>query len=76
MPEPLKTIGYGAFYECKSLSEITIPENVTSVGSSAFQNCDALTKAEIKGSGSIGSKAFYDCDQLTSIIINIIIRPS
>ena len=33
------SIGYVAFYECSSLTSITIPNSVTSIGESAFYCC-------------------------------------
>ena len=39
-----ESIGYAAFYDCSSLTSITIPERVTSIGNSAFFNCTALTE--------------------------------
>ena len=36
-------IGRYAFYDCSSLTSITIPDSVTSIGSSAFHNCSSLT---------------------------------
>ena len=37
------SIGDEAFYWCKSLTSVTIPESVTSIGRGAFTNCDNLT---------------------------------
>jgi len=37
------SIGSSAFYECTSLTNITIPDSVTSIGSSAFYGCTSLT---------------------------------
>ena len=54
------SIGYAAFYECTSLTSITIPNNVTSIGEYAFYDCDALTSISIPNRvTSIGDVAFY-----------------
>lgn len=39
----LSSIGRYAFYACKSLTNITIPDSVTRVGAEAFIECDSLT---------------------------------
>ncbi len=58
-----------AFYNCDSLTSITIPNGVTSIGKYAFYNCDSLTSITIpNGTTSIGEYAFYDCTGLASIV--------
>lgn len=36
IPKGVKTIGYGAFYHCDSLTSVDIPDTVTSIGANAF----------------------------------------
>ena len=44
------SIGERAFYECKSLTSITIPNSVTSIGKSAFIRCSSLPSITIPNS--------------------------
>ena len=62
------SIGKYAFYECSSLTSVTIPNSVTSIGEFAFRDCSGLTSVTIPNSvTSIGSSAFSGCSSLTSI---------
>ena len=64
------SIGNSAFYGCRSLTSVTIPNSVTSIGISAFNGCRGLTSVTIPNSvTSIGSGAFYQCYGLTSVTI-------
>ena len=55
------SIGDEAFYNCRSLTSITIPNSVTSIGDEAFYNCRSLTSITIPNSvTSIGDEAFAD----------------
>ena len=67
---PVTSIGDSAFFDCKSLTSVTIPASVTSIGDSAFYFCESLTSITIPDSvTSIGDKAFYVCNSLTSATI-------
>jgi TolB-like protein len=64
------SIGHRAFYECTSLSSVTIPDSVTSIGKSAFDSCSNLASVTIPSSViDIGEKAFYYCESLVSVTI-------
>ena len=56
------SIGDKAFYECNSLTSVTIPNSVTSIGNMAFYECSGLTSITIPNSvTSIGDYAFCGC---------------
>ena len=60
-----------AFFECFSLTSITIPNSVTSIGEYAFYKCSFLTSITIPNSvTSIGKFAFNGCSSLTSPVYN------
>ena len=70
IPYYVTSIGYGAFYDCKSLRSIVIPDGVTSIGDSAFNGCESLNSVVIPdGITCIGDGAFFFCKSLISIVI-------
>lgn len=63
-------IGYAAFSECNSLTNITIPDSVTSIDKYAFSNCSSLTNVDFgKSVTHIGDSAFSGCEALEELTI-------
>ena len=57
---PVTSIGFSAFYDCDSLTSVSIPNSVTSIDQWAFYRCRALSSVSIPNSViSIGQEAFY-----------------
>lgn len=46
----MTSIGASAFYNCRSLTSVTIPKSVTSIGENAFSGCDNLVLQVKEGS--------------------------
>ena len=63
-------IGNFAFFECISLTSMTIPDSVTCIGNCAFKDCSSLASVTIPdGVASIGVYAFCGCTSLKSVTI-------
>ena len=58
----MTSIGDYAFYYCKSIASVTIPNSITSVGKSAFYGCSNVTAVNITDLASWCSIDFYDYD--------------
>ena len=68
--EGVRIICDKAFFCCRSLTDIIIPDSVTSIGDKAFYRCSSLTSFVIPdGVTSIGDGAFYCCESLRSVVI-------
>jgi hypothetical protein len=63
------SIGGSAFYKCRGLTSVTIPNSVTSIGNYAFAGCSLTSVTIPNGVTSIGRCAFVGCSSLTSVTI-------
>ena len=63
-------IGEDAFYNCYSLSSVTIPSNITSLGEYAFGHCHSLLSVTIpSGVETFEEGTFIECLSLLNITI-------
>ena len=61
-------IGESAFYNCKGIETIVLPERTTVVGAYAFYGCSNLMSVEFPSTlEEIGYDAFYKCDKLLQV---------
>lgn len=61
---------YSAFYFCRSLTSVTLPNTITVIGTNAFYYCDSLTSITIPDSvTTIDKQAFCYCSSLKEITI-------
>lgn len=66
----VESIGDQAFFNCKGLTSVDIPDSVKSIGNDAFSYCEGLeTVSGMDGVESIGHSAFSDCKRLTTVTI-------
>ena len=68
IPESVTSIGENAFYDCESLTSITISDNVTNIGDAAFFRCPFLESVIVSDNVTyIGRFAFCLCIRLTNV---------
>ncbi len=64
--DKITTIGRYAFYGCKQLSELIIPE-VETIEMYAFNGCDALKSITLPKVKTVGARAFENCSSLETV---------
>ncbi len=70
IPETVKQIGEGVFYNNQTIKTVTIPESVTSVGMRAFSGAKYLTAVTFPSSlVHIGKESFSNCVSLKTLVI-------
>lgn len=62
-------IGFGAFFECESLTAIKIPYTVSTIQETAFAGCESLMYINLNNVTTIDVSAFDSCVALTNIHI-------
>ena len=68
LPQSLREIRRGAFWNCGSLTAIDIPQGVTVLGSRAFASCSKITSVRVPGGvTSIGYATFSGCSALAEV---------
>ena len=70
LPDSLKRIGSGAFYNCSNLVEIEIPDSVKELAGEAFGGCTSLEKVTLPdGITELHNNVFSECKALKEIVI-------
>lgn len=63
-------IGEKAFYQCRSLTSVSLPSGISTIGGYAFSYCTSLTSINLPSTlREIETDAFANCESLTSITI-------
>ncbi|MCR5488356.1 MAG: leucine-rich repeat protein [Lachnospiraceae bacterium] len=69
IPSDIKTIGLNAFYDCKNLNEIVIPNGVEVIGGAAFLE-SGITSITVPNSiRLIENSSFSECNKLKAFVI-------
>ena len=75
LPETVRYIENAAFWGCKSLVSVNIPNGVEKICDNTFADCTALEKITIPNSvKSIERRAFYNCNSLRFLEIPEIVE--
>lgn len=70
MTYPVTTIGSEAFYGCRGLTEISLPNTISSIGKRAFCSCSGLTQITVPDAVTIiDQNVFYGCTGLRTAIL-------
>lgn len=68
-------IGRIAFFQCKSLAKVSLPNSISSIGAGAFEECVSLKEVDIPQSVTIlNERAFMDCESLERVTLPFSLR--
>ena len=66
----IKTVGDGAFADCKKLVITTLPASYKSIGENAFRNCTGITTFVVPATvTSMGRMLFNGCTEMTELTL-------
>ena len=69
IPEDVTSVSSGAFYACKSLTEVSFPKGVSVIEKQTFGCCEALQHVTLaEGLRAIGPSAFEGCKKLKNVL--------
>lgn len=69
IPDSVKSIGVGAFQNCRGLRKVSLPETLTELGDFVFDGCETLEELALpEGLAHLGAFAFRGCG-LTKITL-------
>lgn len=72
---PVDKIASQAFYDCRLITAITLPDAVTEIGAQAFGDCSELRSIVLPDSvTTVGEKAFDGCYLMESIVLGTGVR--
>ncbi len=63
----MRKIGWGAFYNCVRLRNISLPVELRNIGTIAFANCGQILSVKIPDKCKVDNQAFVSCTNLQSI---------
>lgn len=69
LPKELKAIGEQAFFGCRSLVTVTLPEGFSKLGHACFKGTGIRNVSFPRSLKSIGHASFAECQNLTSLVI-------
>ena len=70
IPNNVKYLAEGAFYDDEMITSVTLPQGMTSIPIGAFSSCDKLVSVNLPSSiSTIAESAFEGCEKLASVTL-------
>ena len=69
--KPVTSIGENAFYGCRQITSLIIPNSISNIGYKAFSGCMGITLLSVPSSvTNLGASAFFDCNYLKTLSLH------